>query len=84
MENFWDFKVWGVFNLIAVLLIALVVANIVKRTVPFLRVSLIPTSVLGGGILPLLWTEVVGCFNEFSFGEIVNDAFLFEGIIYFG
>lgn len=54
MENFWDFSVWGTVNLIAVLLISLVGANIIKRTIPFLRVSLIPTSVLGGGILLII------------------------------
>ena len=51
MENFWDFKVWGLFNLVAVLLISLLVANILKRRVKFLKNSLIPTSVLGGLIL---------------------------------
>lgn len=51
MANFWDFNVWGTFNLIAVLLISLLVANSLKKTVKFLRVSLIPTSVLGGLIL---------------------------------
>ncbi len=51
MANFWDFSVWGTFNLIAVLLVSLLVANSLKKTVKFLRVSLIPTSVLGGLIL---------------------------------
>lgn len=51
MANFWDFNVWGTFNLIAILLISLLVANSLKTTVKFLRVSLIPTSVLGGLIL---------------------------------
>lgn len=51
MANFWDFNVWGTFNLIAILLISLLVANSLKKTVKFLRVSLIPTSVLGGLIL---------------------------------
>ena len=51
MENFWDFSVWGVFNLLAVLLISLLAANIMKKTIPFLQKSLIPTSVLGGGVL---------------------------------
>lgn len=51
MSNFWDFSVWGSFNLIAALLLSLLAANILKQTIKFLRVSLIPTSVLGGGIL---------------------------------
>lgn len=51
MENFWDFNVWGVFNLLAVLLLSLLAAYILKRSVRFLRASLIPASVLGGLIL---------------------------------
>lgn len=51
MESFWDFSVWGAINLFAVLLMSLLVATILKNTVKFLRVSLIPTSVLGGAIL---------------------------------
>ena len=51
MVNFWDFSSWGFFNLIAVLLASLLVANMLKRSIPWLEASLIPTSVLGGGIL---------------------------------
>jgi ESS family glutamate:Na+ symporter len=51
MENFWDYKVWGTINLIAVLLLSLLTANMLKRKIKFLEKSLIPTSVLGGTIL---------------------------------
>ena len=54
MVNFWDFSSWGAFNLIAVLLSALLVANMLKRSLSWLEASLIPTSVLGGGILLLI------------------------------
>ena len=54
MDNFWDFKVWGMFNLVAVILIALVVANILKKKVKFVAKSLIPTSVLAGIILLII------------------------------
>ena len=53
MGNFWDFSSWGFFNLTAVLLGSLLAGNMLKRSVPILRDSLIPTSVLGGGILLL-------------------------------
>jgi ESS family glutamate:Na+ symporter len=49
--NFWDFSSWGFFNLIAVLLASLLVAQMLKRSIPALEASLIPTSVLGGGVL---------------------------------
>ncbi len=51
MVNFWDFSVWGWLILIAVLLGSLLVANALKKNIPLLQESLIPTSVLGGGIL---------------------------------
>ena len=73
MENFWDFKVWGVVNLFAVLLMSLLCANILKRRIKFFKVSLIPNSVLGGailliiaGIYKLITGEVM--FNEVFFG----------------
>lgn len=51
MENFWDYSVWSGFNLAAVLLVSLLAANVLKKSIHFLQASLIPTSVLGGGIL---------------------------------
>lgn len=54
MDNFWDFSVWGGFMLVAVLLFSLLIANVLKKTIPVLEESLIPTSVLGGGILLIL------------------------------
>lgn len=51
MENFWDFNVWGMINLISVLLLSLLAASMLRKAIPFLRNSLIPTSVLGGAIL---------------------------------
>ena len=54
MENFWDSNVWGTLLLIALLLSSLLAGNVVRKTVPFLRNSLIPTSVLGGIILILV------------------------------
>lgn len=53
MNNFWDYEVWGFVNLIAVLLFSLIVANLLKKSIPFLKNSLIPTSVLGGVLLLL-------------------------------
>lgn len=54
MSNFWDFKVWGFVLLITALLGSLLVANILKKALPFLKNSLIPTSVLGGLLLLII------------------------------
>lgn len=51
MENFWDFRVWGTFNVFAVLFASLLTGNILKKSCRFLRESLIPTSVIGGAML---------------------------------
>ena len=51
MLNFWDFSVWAWINTFAVLLGSLLVGNMLKRSIPFLRDSLTPTSVVGGIIL---------------------------------
>ena len=73
MGNFWDFSSWGFFNLTAVLLGSLLVGNMLKRSIPLLRDSLIPTSVLGGGILLLasvIYQSVTGAemFDTAFFG----------------
>ena len=63
MENFWDYSVWGFINLLAVLLGSLLVANVLKRHIKWLQASLIPTSVLGGGILLVIvgiWRVITG------------------------
>ncbi len=51
MENFWDYSVWGTLNVVAVLLASLLVGNVLKKSVRILKNSLIPISVIGGGIL---------------------------------
>ena len=57
MNSFSDSNVWGFILLLTLLLGSLMVANIIKRRIPFLRNSLIPNSVLGGIIILLVeWT----------------------------
>lgn len=51
MTNFWDSNVWGFILLMCLLLGSLLVANVLKRQIKFLKNSLIPNSVLGGIII---------------------------------
>ena len=74
MENFWDYNVWGVVNLLAVLLASLLAANILRKSIPFLRSSLIPNSVLGGGLL----IAVAGLY-KLATGEVMFDTPFFGG-----
>ena len=72
MENFWEYNVWGFFNLLAVLLASLLAGNMIRRRVPGMKESLIPTSVLGGGILIV----VAGIYKFFT-GEVMFDTAFF-------
>lgn len=54
--TFWDSNVWSFLIILAVLLGSLLLANLIKKTVPFLKKSLIPSSVLGGIILLIIST----------------------------
>lgn len=74
MENFWDFKVWSTLNLIVVLLISLLAANVLKKSIKWLQASLIPTSVLGGGIL----IAVAGGYKLIT-GDVMFDTAFFGG-----
>ena len=74
MENFWDFKVWGSLNVFAVLLISLLIANILRKVFPVLKISLIPTSVIGGGVL-----VAVAAIYKWITGDIMFDTTFFGG-----
>ncbi|MBO5928861.1 MAG: hypothetical protein J6Q42_02460 [Clostridia bacterium] len=85
MADFWDYSVWGGIILFAVLLLSLLVANTLKRKIPLLKKSLIPTSVLGGLLLLLLsviYKSSTGTelFNTAVFGG--NGMMLLEAITY--
>ncbi len=72
--SFSDYKIWSFLILTVVLLGSLLVGNILKRLIPFLRKSLIPTSVLGGLILLIVsaifrWTTGNSLFESKIFGE---------------
>ncbi len=72
MENFWDFSVWGTYNVVAVLLASLLVANVLKKSFKFLQASLIPTSVLGGVVLVV----VAGVYKLIT-GDVMFDTAFF-------
>ncbi len=74
MQNFWDFSVWGGINLVAVLLLSLLAANMIKRSVPFLRNSLVPTAVLGG--VMLLGAAII---YKAITGQVMFDTAFFGG-----
>ena len=77
MSNFWDFSAWGWILLLGVLLGSLLAGNILKKSIPLLRNSLIPTSVLGGSMLLI----VAAIYKAFT-GNVMFDTVVFNGIVY--
>ena len=74
MGNFWDFSVWGWILLLGVLLGSLLAGNIIKKSIPLLQNSLIPTSVLGGALL-----LIVAAIYTAITGEVMFDTAAFNG-----
>ncbi|MBR5230222.1 MAG: hypothetical protein IKW01_05120 [Firmicutes bacterium] len=74
MSNFWDFSVWGTVNIAGALIVSMLVANMIKRSIPVLRDSLIPTSVLGGLLL-----LVISIIYETAFKVPFFDTAVFGG-----
>ena len=74
MNNFGDFSVWAWINTFALLLASLLVGNILKRAIPFLRDSLTPTSVIGGIVLLV----VAGVYKAVT-GDVMFDTAVFGG-----
>ena len=74
MSNFWDFNVWGWILLFGVLLGSLLAGNMLKKTIPWLQQSLIPTSVLGGALL-----LIVAAVYKWITGDVMFDTAVFNG-----
>ena len=74
MSNFCDYSNWGTINIVAVLLLSLIVATILKNLIPLLHKSLIPTSVLGGFIL-----LIIAGFYKTVTGQFFFDTAFFNG-----
>ena len=54
--DFSAFSSWGMFMVLGVLFTSMLIANVIKKSLPFLRESLLPTSVLGGLIILIVST----------------------------
>ncbi|MCQ2430873.1 MAG: hypothetical protein MJ192_11155 [Clostridia bacterium] len=74
MSNFWDFNVWGTFNIFAVLFASLLIGNMLQKGIPFLRNSLTPTSVIGGVIL-----IIIAAVYKAITGNVMWDTAFFGG-----
>ena len=72
--DFSAFSSWGMFMVLGVLFTSMLIGNAIKRRVPFLKESLLPTSVLGGLII-----LIVSTVYEIISGEALFNSPLFGG-----
>ena len=72
--NFWDSDVWSWILIFAVLTGSLLIGNTLRRKIPFLKSSLIPTSVIGGTVL-----LIVAAIYKVITGEVMFDSVAFGG-----
>ncbi len=73
MESFSDYSVWGSVLLVGTLLLSLLAANFLKKSIPFLAKSLIPTSVLGGLLILIASIIYKACT-----GKVMLDSALYN------
>ena len=74
MVHFWESSTWGLIALLAVVFASLIVASLLKKALPFLRKSLMPTSVLGGILL-----LVIATIYFYATGDVMFDTKFFGG-----
>ena len=71
MANFYDISVWRGLLLFGLLFVSLLIANVLKTQVPFLKKSLIPNSVLGGMLMLIISSVVYFTTGDYLFNQPV-------------
>ena len=78
--NFWDVEIWSFVITIAVLIGAMLLANILRRKIPFLRRSLLPSAVLGGFIALIADSIYKGITGGSIFQANTLEALTYHGL----
>ena len=78
--SFWDVEVWSFVVTLAILFGAMLLANALRRQVPFLRRSLIPSSVLGGFLVLAADAAFKAIFGHSMFTTSTLEALTFHGL----
>ena len=78
--NFWDHQIWSFVVTIALLLGGMLLANLLRRKISFLRKSLFPSAVLGGFILLFLDAIYKALFGHSMFDLTTLEALTYHGL----
>ena len=78
--NLWDANVWGFVITMTMLFGAMILANTLRNTIPFLRRLMIPSSVLGGFILLAVNTVSKNCFQIELYEASMLEILTYHGL----
>ena len=70
----WDYNFWLPIVQIGILVVALLIGNTLRRKIPFIKNSLLPSSVIGG--ILILALKFIPAFDN-----LINNTFM-EGVTY--
>lgn len=80
--NFWDYNAWYIVIQFGIILVAIMLSNIIRRKVKFIKNSLLPTSVIAGILIfGIMFIPKVGSFIDADFMEILTYHCLGLGFI---
>ena len=80
--NFWDYNIWSTLVQLSVVLLSILLGNVIRRKVKFIKNSLLPASVIGGTIIFILkFIPQVSKFIDSSFMEALTYHCLGLGFI---
>lgn len=78
--NFWDANIWSLMWELAVLLIAMLAGNMLRRSIPFMRQSLIPSAVIGGFLVLIASTLYEKWTGQPLFHKITMETLTYHGL----
>ena len=78
--NFWDGEIWSFIVTLALLFGGMLLANLLRRKIRFLRKSLLPSAVLGGFLVLLLDSAYKTIFKHSMFDLSTLEALTYHGL----
>lgn len=79
-SSFWDVSIWALVITFAILFGGMLLANLLRRVIPALRKSLIPSSVLGGFLILAANAGFKAIFGHSMFDVTTLEALTYHGL----
>ena len=79
-SSFWDIQIWSFVITLAILFAGMLLANLLRRMIPGLRRSLLPSAVLGGFLILFADSIFEAIFGHSMFNVTTLEALTFHGL----